>query len=422
MTATLLVLSMFALIAIGLPVAFAMMVSAAGFMAMTGIAMPTLPITMFGGSASFVILAVPLFILMGEVMSTTSIAERLIDLARATVGWMRGGLAHVNVVSSMLMAEMSGSAVADAAVTSKVFVPQMTRAGYPLPFSASVTASAAIIGIIIPPSIPMVLFGAVTNTSIRDLFLAGFAPGIALGLVFIVTNHYFAVKEDHPRDLAFSRALLKTAFRRAFVPLLIPVVVIGGLIGGIFTPTEAAAIGVVVALLFGFFMREMTLRKLYPLLVATTHQTAAVLLIVAASAILGQVLANELIPQKLAALLGEAASSQAMLLLLINVLLLICGMFLQAPAAIIVIIPILMPIVTTFGIDPVHFGIVTCVNLAIGQQTPPVATVLMAVCSITKTKMRDTVPYMIWYLVAMFVVLVVVTYVPLFAPGLIPGL
>ena len=150
--------------------------------------------------------------------------------------------------------------------------------------------------------------------------------------------------------------------------------------------------------------------------------TAAVLLIVAASAILGQVLANELIPQKLAILLGDAASSQAMLFLLINVLLLICGMFLQAPAAIIVIIPILMPIVTAFGIDPVHFGIVTCVNLAIGQQTPPVATVLMAVCSITKTRMRDTVPYMIWYLLAMFVVLVVVTYVPLFAPGLIPGL
>lgn len=410
-----LILIMILLIAIGVPVAFAMLLSATGFMALTGIGMPTLPVTLFSGSASFVILAVPLFILMGEIMSNTSIAARLIDLSRALVGWMSGGLAHVNVVSSMLMAEMSGSAVADAAMMGKLFVPQMQRAGYPKAFSVSVTAASAIIGIIIPPSIAMVIFGAVSNTSIRDLFLAGLAPGIALGVVFMITNWFFARRENHPRDAAFALATLGAALRRALVPLLIPVVVIGGLIGGIVTPTEAAAIGVIASLIYGFVLRELSPARLWRLMVDTTHQSASILLIVAASAILGQVLANEQVPQRLAAALGGATDSPWLLLLYINILLLVAGMFLQATAAIIVVVPVLMPVVAAFGIDPVHFGILTCVNLAIGQQTPPVATVLMTVCSITKTPIRDTVPYMVWYLLAMFVVLAAVTYLPLIA-------
>ncbi|MBN9675115.1 TRAP transporter large permease [Salipiger bermudensis] len=408
-----LILTMIFLIAIGLPVAFAMLLSATGFMALAGIGMPTLPVTLFSGSASFVILAVPLFILMGEIMSSTSIAARLIDLSRALVGWMSGGLAHVNVVSSMLMAEMSGSAVADAAMMGKLFVPQMERAGYPRAFSVSVTAASAIIGIIIPPSIAMVIFGAVSNTSIRDLFLAGLAPGIGLGIVFMITNRLFARRENHPRDAAFAVAALLAALRRALVPLLIPVVVIGGLIGGIVTPTEAAAIGVIASLLYGFVLRELSLATLWRLLVSTSHQSASILIIVAASAILGQVLANEQVPQRLAAQLGDTTESAWLLLLYINLLLLVAGMFLQATAAIIVVVPVLMPVVLSFGIDPVHFGILTCVNLAIGQQTPPVATVLMTVCGITRTPIKETFPYMVWYLAAMFVVLAVVTYLPL---------
>lgn len=401
------------LIAVGMPVAFAMMMGAAAFMAVSGIGMATLPVTLFSGTASFVILAVPMFILMGEIMSATSIATRLIDLARALVGWMRGGLAHVNVVSSMLMAEMSGSAVADAAVMGKIFVPQMSRAGYPGPFAVTVTAASAIIGIIIPPSIPMVLFGAVTNTSIRDLFIAGILPGIGLGIGFMITNYFFARREGHPQDRAFEFAALGIAARRALVPLFIPVIVVGGLIGGIFTPTEAAAIGVVASLFFGLLLGELRLATLWRLLVVTTHQSAAVLLIVSASAIVAQGLANEQVPQRLAAAMGGAAGSTAILLLYINILLLLCGMFLQATAAIILVIPVLIPVTTAFGIDPVHFGLITCINLAVGQQTPPVATVLMTVCGISGTKMRTTMPYMKWYLAVMFLVLALVTYLPL---------
>lgn len=399
-------------IAAGMPIAFALAIASVIAMLTIDMGLTTVPITLFQGASSFVILAVPLFILMGELMSATSIASRLVEFASALVGWTRGGLANVNVVSNMFMAEISGSAVADAAVMGKIFVPQMAKAGYPVTFAVSVTSAAAIIGIIIPPSIPMVLYGAVTNTSIRDMFIAGVVPGILLGVAFIVTNYIFARREGYPMDRRFDWYRTKMGFRMALVPLGIPVVVVGGLISGVFTPTEAAAIGVAMALLFGLARRELSVRKVYRILVDTAHQTSAVMLIVAGSAVLGQVLANEQVPQQLAGLLSDGAGGSVVFLLLVNVILLLAGMFLQATAAIIVIVPVLMPVAMKFGIDPVHFGVMVCVNLAVGQQTPPVATVLMTVCGISGVKMHQTFRYMGWYIVAMLVVLAMVTYIP----------
>lgn len=414
------VILLFSLIFLGMPIGFALMISAAIAMYVAGIDLIMAPIQLFSGVNKVVLLAIPLFIFMGELMGATSISDRIIGLARALVGWMRGGLAHVNVVTSMFMAEMSGSAVADAAVMSKIFVPSMEKQGYPKPFAAAVTATSATLGIIIPPSIPMVLYGVTTNTSIKDLFIAGIVPGILLGGAFMVTSYIFARREGHPVDEQFELSRLGTAFVKALVPLLIPVLVVGGLIGGFVTPTEAAVLGVVAALIYGWpVRRDLNAAKVYELAATTVRQTSVVMMIIAGSAVLGQYLANEQIPQMIASALGDLTDSFALRMLLINVFLLLLGMFLHASAAIIVVVPMLIPLSQEMGIDPVHFGVIVCLNLGIGQQTPPVASVLLTVCSATGLKIEQVMGYCKWFILAMFVTLMIVSFSPITALGLL---
>ena len=404
---------LFLLIALGVPIGFALLLTASFAMAISGIDLIMVPIQMFSGTNSVVLLAIPLFILMGELMGATSISQRLIALAAALVGWIRGGLAHVNVVTSMFLAEMSGSAVADAAVMSKVFVPSMERQGYPRGFAAAVTATSATLGIIIPPSIPMVLYGVTTNTSIKELFIAGILPGLFLGAAFMATSYAFARREGHPVDSRFELTRLGRTLLGAAVPLLIPVIVVGGLIAGLVTPTEAAAIGVLAALAFGLLLqRDLGGAKLYEVMATTVRQTSVVMMIIAGSAVLGQFLANEQLPQKLAAGLGGITDDYVLRLLMINAFLLLLGMFLHASAAIIVVVPMLLPLASDMGLDPVHFGVIVCLNLGIGQQTPPVASVLLTVCSATGLRIEQVMGYGKWFILAMFAVLMVVSFVP----------
>ena len=259
----------------------------------------------------------------------------------------------------------------------------------------------------------MILYGVTTNTSVRDLFLAGLGPGVLMGLAFMTACYIFARIEKHPIDERFDIFRLGRAFKRAAFPLMIPFLVVGGLIGGIFTPTEAAGIGVAIALFFGFILsRELTFRKLYEIFVLTARQSAVVMMLVAGSAALGVFLANEQIPQKIAEQLTVFSDSPVFALLLINLFLLVLGMFLQATAAIIVVIPVLMPLVEQIGIDPVHFGIIVTLNLGIGQQTPPVATVLLTACAVTGLAIQDIMVYSKWFLIAMLLVLFIVSYIP----------
>jgi tripartite ATP-independent transporter DctM subunit len=257
-----------------------------------------------------------------------------------------------------------------------------------------------------------VLYGVTTDTSIRDLFIAGIVPGILLGGAFMVANYIFALKGDYAVQQPFEWPRLAAAFRAALVPMLIPILVVGGLIFGVFTPTEASGIGVFIAFSFGVLTGDLTPRAVWTVLVATAKQASVVMMLVAGSAVLGQVLANEQLPQSIAHSLGAVTDSKVLMLLLINLFLLAIGMILHATAAIIVIVPILLPIAMKLGVDPVHFGVIVCLNLGIGQQTPPVASIVLTVCSITGVKLHEIMRYNQWFILVMIIVLMIVTFIP----------
>jgi tripartite ATP-independent transporter DctM subunit len=400
------------LLLIDIPIGFALMITAALAMWWAGMDLVTLPVQMFSGVNSFTLLAIPLFILMGELMTSSTIADRLVALSSALVGWIRGGLTHAVVVTAAFISEMSGSGVADAAVLSKVFVTNMEEKGYPRPFAAAVVSSSAALGIIIPPSIPAVIYGVTTDTSISDLFLAGFVPGVILALALMAANYVFAVRGNYAVLQPFEVKALGLAIIDALVPMIIPVVVLGGMIFGFFTPTEAAGIGCFVAFVFGVVARELTPPIIWQILVTTARQSSVVMMLVAGSAVLGQVLANEQLPQAIAKSMAAVTNDKVLMLFLINAFLFVVGMFLHATAAIIIIVPILYPIVTQLGVDPVHFGMIVCINLAIGQQTPPVASIVLTVCASSRVRLGDLMRYNWWFIGVMFIVLTIVTYIP----------
>ncbi|MBI2247714.1 MAG: TRAP transporter large permease [Armatimonadetes bacterium] len=390
-----------------------------------GTTLAVIPLQLFSGAAKFPLLAIPLFILAGGMMNSSGISLRIINLASALVGHVRGGLAMVNVADSMFFAEISGSAVADVAALGSIIIPAMVQKGYKPAFTAAVTSVTASLAIIIPPSIPMILYAVISGTSVTRLFLTGFAPGLIGGLLMMAVVYYKARKYGFPVEEAFSLHRLGRAFRDAGWTLALPVIILGGMFGGIVTATEAAGLAVLAAFIIGTFIyREMKFRQLWSVTLDGVVQTATVMMIVAASAVLGWYLTNEQIPQKFAEIVLGFTTDRVLVLLFLNIFLLIAGMFLHSAAAILLIVPIVMPLVRQVGVDPTHFGIIVTLNLAIGQQTPPVSSVLLTACAVAKQPVGKVFREAIPFIGVLLIVLAIVTYIPaipLFLPELLQG-
>ncbi len=411
------------MVLINVPIGFALAITASIIMAIKGMGMLSVPLRLFHGADNFPLIAIPLFILAGQLMNTAGLSVRLINFCSALVGFIRGGLAMVNIVASMFFAEISGSAVADAAALGSILIPAMKKKGYPADFSAAVTSASATQAIIIPPSIPMIIYAVMAESSIVELFMAGLIPGVMAGISMMILSYYFAVKKKYPIEEAFNLRKLWVTFKEASWAFLLPVIIIGGIFGGIFTATEAASMAVMAAFFIGVFVyKELRFRELPQVLLNCGIQTAVVMMIVAGSALLSWLLSNELIPQRIAATITAATESRYIILMLMNIFFLFAGMFLHSAAAIIMIVPIVMPLVHKVGIDPIHFGLIVTFNLGIGQQTPPVASVLLTTCSVANIPISEVMRVNIYFIFLAICVLIILTYLPeisLFLPNLL---
>ena len=414
-------LGLLALILINVPIAIALAIIAViAMVAAGGIdALPNLPIIMYQGATNFPLIAIPLFILAGAIMNASGISRRLIAFASALLGFIRGGLAMVNVGASMFFAEISGSAVADVAAIGSILIPAMKKKGYPKPFAAAITSSAASLAIIIPPSIPLILYAAMADTSVVQLFVAGIVPGILGGLMLMGAAYWFAVRFNYPVEEMFQLKRVWTTFKDAALAFSLPVIILGGIFGGFVTATEGAALAVVAALAIGLIYHELDWTHLKTATIEGGIQTAVVMILVASSALLGTYLTEAQIPQTVARTISGWTQDPLAVLAILNVFFLIIGMFLHSAAAIILVVPIVMPLVLAVGIDPVHFGLIVTLNLAIGQQTPPVASVLMTACSIAKADIWEVTRVNLYFITVLLFVLILVTYVPVIPMGLV---
>ncbi|WP_239025101.1 TRAP transporter large permease [Rhodoligotrophos defluvii] len=398
------------LIVYGMPIAFAIGLSALGYMWLSDVPLIIFAQRVATGPDSWVLLAMPSFVLAGLLMNDTGISDRLIKFAETAFGYLRGGLAMVNVAASMLFGGISGSSVADTAALGSVLIPSMSRRGYSPEVSAAITSSSASIGIVIPPSIPMILFGAVSSVSVGTLFIAGILPGILIGLTQMLLIALLARRHGWGAVQTFSlRRLARTAFE-ALPALIMPIIIIGGILTGVFTPTEAGGVAVLYGLLAALiFYRPVQWRAIYRALVNAGVLTAVVMIIISMSYALGWVMAHEEIPQQIAAWAGQLALGPTGLLLLVSAILIVLGAILHGDPLLLIMTPILLPAVVAAGIDPLQFGIVMVLCIAIGQQTPPVGSTLFVVSAIAGRDIfavsRANIPFV---MTLVFVLLVVI--------------
>jgi len=414
--------SVLALVLVNVPIAVALgVVAIAAIWTVQGASsLPNLPIVLYNAATNFPLLAIPLFILAGAIMNASGISTRLIAFASAVLGFIRGGLAMVSIGASLFFAEISGSAVADVAALGSITIPAMKKKGYPRALAAAVMSSSATLAVIIPPSIPMILYAVMAETSVVQLFVAGIVPGVIGGAGLMGVAYWFARRYDLPVEQHFRWSEVRRTAREAFWAFTLPMIILGGIFGGFVTATEGAALAVVAALFIGLVVyRELDLPHLKAAIIEGGSQTAVVMLLVATSALLGVYLTETRAPQELARAVTEFTTNKWLVLALLNVLFLLLGMFLHSAAAIILVVPVVMPLVHAAGIDPVHFGLVVTINLGIGQQTPPVASVLMVACSISKAGVWEVSRTNVYFVAVLLAVLLLVTYVPVTGMGLV---
>lgn len=405
-------------IAIGTGIAAIAGVATVGFLPMAVVVQ-----RMFVGIDTFTLIAVPLFILTGRMMALGGITADLINVSRVMVGFLRGGLAYINIVSSMIFAGITGSAASDTSSVGAILIPAMIEKGYEKDFSVAVTATSSTIGVMIPPSIPMVIYGVASGASIGRLFLGGFVPGVIVGFALMAVTFIFARKRNYPVEV---RSTPKEAFiiiLKGVPAMLTIVIIIGGIVSGMFTPTEAAGIAAFYSFLLGtLYYKELKLRDIPGILTEVATTTGMVALMIATASALGWLFAQQGIPQMLGRAILSVTTNRVLILLVINLLLLFVGTWLDLSPAVIIFTPVLLPIVTALGIDPVHFGVIMVVNLAIGLFTPPVGVCLFVSCGIAQISITDTIRAFIPFFLVMVAVLLLITYVPalvMFLPNLL---
>ena len=400
----------------GIPIAFCLGLASLAALVTIGnpLFLRLVPQMVFQGMSMFSLMAIPFFIFAGEIMNKSQITQTIIGFANALVGHVRGALAHVNIVSSIFFAGITGAAVADTAALGTILIPAMVREGYEEDFSAAVTISSSVIGPIIPPSIVMVIYGVTMKESIAALFSAGFVPGLFIGLALMAVSYVIARRKGYGRKTRAPLGEILRQGRRALVGLMIPIIILGGIITGIFTPTEAAAVAVAYGIVVGLFVFKTLKLSDFPLMLKRTAITSAVvLLIIGAANIMGWVLAFQRMPEMMARMFLSVTDNPYVILLMINLLLLVVGMFMEISASIVLLAPILAPLAQTLGIAPLHFAMVMLVNLNIGLITPPLGQCIFTVCGITNLKMEQVVRATWPFLLAELVVLVLITFFPI---------
>lgn len=398
---------------IGIPVAITLGVSSLAYLLYQGIPIVVMPQKMYAGIDSFVLLCIPGFILAGNLMNSGGITERIIRFANATVGWMRGGLGLTNVAGSMLFGGISGTAVADAASLGSVLIPGMKKAGYPADFSAAVTAASSTVGPMIPPSVPMIIVGALSGISVGKMFLAGAVPGILMGLAMMITTYIIAIKRDFPRQAWQGLGELFKSFLGAFWAIFMTVLIVGGLMTGLATPTETAIVACIYALIVGRFVYgELALSKVPGIIIDSAIASAAILALVGFANVFGWILVSERIPQTIASAVLSVTDNKYLVILMINILLLIVGMFMETIAALIILFVPLLTLAQSVGIDPLHFATFAVLNLMIGLTTPPVGVCLFICANIARLPLAPVVRAIAPFLLTNILVLLAVSYFP----------
>ncbi|HCO85931.1 MAG TPA: hypothetical protein DIT95_20725 [Arenibacter sp.] len=410
-------ISFMGLLAYGVPVAYAIGISTTITLLINIAFMPSITTVsqrMTTGIDNFALLAIPFFILAGEIMNRGGIANRLIDFAKSLIGSLPGGLAYVNIISAMLFGAISGSAIAAASAIGSTLTEKMANDGYPREFSAAVNISASTTGLLIPPSNVLIIFALASGgtASVAALFIAGYIPGILVGLAIMMMVYFYARKKGLPKEERVGFKKLFRDFRNAFLSLTLLVIVVGGIVVGIFTATEAAAIAVVYAMLLGFVNRELKFADFRPILLRSAKTTAIVMFLIATSMAMSWLFSFESIPQSLTGFLLESVKNPLLVLLFINITLLVVGTFMDMTPAVLIFTPIFLPVVMALGMHPVQFGMVIVLNLCIGVCTPPVGTLLFVGSGVAKVPVTKVIKPLLPLLAAMTAVLLILTYVP----------
>lgn len=418
-------ITLFSLLLLGLPIAFSLGLVSFFTMLRTGNPglLTLIPQRMFAGLDSFTFLAIPFFFLAGELMSRSKITTDLMDFAYVILGGIRGGLAYANILASIFFAGITGAALADVAALGAIEIPMMKEGGYDEEFAAAITVASSIIGPIIPPSVIMVIYGSIMQVSIAALFLAGILPGLLLAIILGLITYYYSAKRNYPkREESITFKDVRQAFVNAILALIMPIILLGGILSGIFTPTEAASVAAAYAFVIGFFVkRTLKIRDIPDIFRKVTLNTSIIFLVLSTASIFSWVLAFGRVPNSIAAQIISFSDNVYVVLLLINIFLLIVGMLMDVGAALIILAPILAPVAINLGVDPLHFGIIMSINLMIGLSTPPVGPCIFAASSITDISIEKISKAMVPFIIGMFIMLLVITYIPqivMFLPSL----